>query len=109
MLFLLVCPTGARGAYQQRLVVSLVVLHRISKVERAGARRKAGGNPMAWEVARGYIIPDNAQGAHDCDLVAGRLRVAIDDGTEAGVGPGDLAVIAPGHNAWSSGNETCVF
>jgi quercetin dioxygenase-like cupin family protein len=33
----------------------------------------------------------------------------MDDGTEAGGGPGDVAVIPPGHNAWVVGDEACVM
>jgi quercetin dioxygenase-like cupin family protein len=32
-----------------------------------------------------------------------------DDGTEIEGGPGDTAVIPPGHNAWVVGNEPCVI
>jgi hypothetical protein len=33
----------------------------------------------------------------------------MDDGTEGEAGPGDIAVIPPGHNAWVVGNEPCVM
>jgi quercetin dioxygenase-like cupin family protein len=33
----------------------------------------------------------------------------MDDGTEAEGGPGDVAVIPPGHNAWVIGDEPCVM
>ena len=32
----------------------------------------------------------------------------MDDGTEEEFGPGDAAVIPPGHNAWVVGNESVV-
>ena len=32
----------------------------------------------------------------------------MDDGTEEECGPGDAAVIPPGHNAWVVGNEPVV-
>ena len=51
----------------------------------------------------------SCQGPHTCYVVAGRLRARMDDGDEAEVGPGDVAVIAPGHDAWVVGSETCVF
>jgi hypothetical protein len=41
--------------------------------------------------------------------VAGRLRVAMDDGTEEEFGPGDVAFIPPGHDAWVVGNEPAVI
>ena len=33
----------------------------------------------------------------------------MDDGTEGEAGPGDIAVIPPGHNAWVVGKEPCVM
>ena len=41
-------------------------------------------------------------------VISGRLHVVMDDGTEADYGPGDLASIPPGHNAWVLGNEPFV-
>ena len=32
----------------------------------------------------------------------------MDDGTEVQGGPGDIAVIPPGHSAWVVGDEPCV-
>ena len=36
------------------------------------------------------------------------MRVVMDDGTEEEVGPGDAAVVPPGHSAWVVGNEPVV-
>ena len=36
------------------------------------------------------------------------LKFVIDDGTEDEAGPGDTAVIPPGHNSWVVGNEPVV-
>ena len=33
----------------------------------------------------------------------------MDDGTEEEFGPGDTAVIPPGHNSWVVGNEPCIM
>lgn len=41
-------------------------------------------------------------------VLSGRLRVSMDDGTEAELGPGDVAAIAPGHDAEVLGDEPCV-
>ena len=49
---------------------------------------------------------NSCQSPHTCYMVAGRLHVVADDGMEAEIGPGDVAVIAPGHDAWVVGNET---
>ena len=40
--------------------------------------------------------------------VSGRLRVAMDDGTEMEFGPGDVSWLPPGHDAWVVGNDAVV-
>jgi len=47
--------------------------------------------------------------AHSGYVVSGMMHIVMDDGTEAEVGPGDYAIIPPGHDAWTVGNEACVF
>jgi quercetin dioxygenase-like cupin family protein len=55
-----------------------------------------------------------AAGTEKCEAnhllycVSGRMKIAHDDGTEAEIGPGDVAVIEPGHDAWVVGDEPCV-
>jgi mannose-6-phosphate isomerase-like protein (cupin superfamily) len=51
---------------------------------------------------------DSCQVAHLVFVVAGRMHLRMDDGQEGEVGPGDVAEIPPGHDAWVVGNETCV-
>ena len=51
---------------------------------------------------------DSCQAAHTCYFVAGRMKVVMDDGEEAEYGPGDFAIMAPGHDAWTVGDEPCV-
>jgi hypothetical protein len=41
-------------------------------------------------------------------IVSGKIHVAMDDGLETEFGPGDLAFIPPGHDAWVVGNESVV-
>ena len=41
-------------------------------------------------------------------MISGRIKVVMDDGSEAEFGPGDTAVVPPGHNAWVVGNEPVV-
>jgi uncharacterized cupin superfamily protein len=36
------------------------------------------------------------------------MTIAMNDGTELELKPGDAAVIAPGHDAWTVGEEACV-
>jgi len=40
---------------------------------------------------------------HTQYVIGGRLRVRMDDGFETEFGPGDVAVIPPGHDAWVVG------
>ena len=51
---------------------------------------------------------DTCQSAHLAYCVSGRMAVRMDDGTEKEIGPGDVIVIPPGHDAWVIGDEPCV-
>lgn len=51
---------------------------------------------------------DSCQVAHTLYCVSGRMHVKMDDGTETEIGPGDVATITPGHDAWVVGNDACV-
>jgi quercetin dioxygenase-like cupin family protein len=52
---------------------------------------------------------DSCQAAHMGYFMAGRMKVVMDDGEELEYGPGDFGVIPPGHDAWTMGDEPCVF
>jgi ethanolamine utilization protein EutQ (cupin superfamily) len=51
----------------------------------------------------------SCEAAHLGYIVSGRMRVAMDNGTEGIAGPGDVVSIPPGHDAEVVGEETCVF
>ena len=51
---------------------------------------------------------ESCQAAHLGYYVSGRMKVVMDDGQEAEFGPGDFAIIPPGHDAWIVGSEPCV-
>lgn len=51
---------------------------------------------------------DSCQSAHVGYYVSGRMVVRMDGGEEMEFGPGDVAVIPPGHDAWIVGDEPCV-
>ena len=51
---------------------------------------------------------DSCQAAHTGYFVSGRMKVVMDDGEEMEYGPGDFAIMAPGHDAWIIGDEPCV-
>jgi quercetin dioxygenase-like cupin family protein len=48
---------------------------------------------------------DSCQAAHAGYVLAGRLRVRLDDGSEEEFGQGDVMVVPPGHDAWVVGDE----
>ncbi len=55
-----------------------------------------------------------ALGKERCDVehvvlvVSGRCAIAMEDGTEVIVGPGDLCAVPPGHDSWVVGEEPYV-
>ena len=51
---------------------------------------------------------DSCMAHHTLYVVSGRMGVRMDDGSEFELGPGDASVIAPGHDAWTVGDEACV-
>ena len=51
---------------------------------------------------------DSCQVHHNGYVVSGRMHIKMTDGREAEVGPGDVFVCEPGHDAWIVGNEPCV-
>ena len=51
---------------------------------------------------------DSCQAAHTAYFVSGRMKVVMDDGEEMEYGPGDFAIMAPGHDAWVIGDKACV-
>ncbi|MFF0160952.1 cupin domain-containing protein [Streptomyces sp. NPDC005263] len=51
---------------------------------------------------------DSCQVHHNGYIVQGRMRIRMDDGAESEVGPGDVFVCPPGHDAWVVGDEQAV-
>ena len=51
---------------------------------------------------------DSCQAAHTGYIVAGRMKVVMDDGEEMEYGPGDFGFMPAGHDAWVLGDEPCV-
>jgi hypothetical protein len=52
---------------------------------------------------------DSCQTRHAGYCLSGQMTVRLDDGTEITVGPGDVVLIEPGHDAWTVGDEACVL
>ena len=60
------------------------------------------------ECVKPIVKTESCQASHTGYQLSGRMRVRMDDGTEMECGPGDVAVIPPGHDAWTVGNEPVV-
>jgi quercetin dioxygenase-like cupin family protein len=75
-----------------------------------GAVGRATFNPgWRWSThVKSIAKTDSCQAAHLGYYVSGRMKVVMDDGEEDEFGPGDFAVIPPGHDAWIVGEEPCV-
>jgi quercetin dioxygenase-like cupin family protein len=54
------------------------------------------------------VQTESCQAAHTGYFVSGRMKVVSDSGEEMEFGPGDFAIMEPGHDAWVVGDETCV-
>jgi mannose-6-phosphate isomerase-like protein (cupin superfamily) len=51
---------------------------------------------------------ESCQATHLLYCISGRMKIVMGDGSEGEIGPGDVASIAPGHDAWTVGNEPCL-
>ncbi|MER6561211.1 cupin domain-containing protein [Streptomyces sp. NPDC001027] len=60
------------------------------------------------ESLAGIMGTDTCMIHHNGYVVSGRMRVAMDEGGESELGPGDVFVVPPGHDAWVVGDEQCV-
>ena len=51
---------------------------------------------------------DSCQATHLLYCLSGRMQVETSSGEQGEIGPGDIAAIEPGHDAWVVGDEPCV-
>jgi quercetin dioxygenase-like cupin family protein len=51
---------------------------------------------------------EQCEATHLLYCVSGQMKVVHQDGSEGEIGPGDVAAIEPGHDAWVVGDEPCV-
>ena len=95
-----------RQDIQQRMVQLLAPLQRCLR----GAVGRATFLPgWRWsEHVKPIAKTDSCQAAHMGYFISGRMKVVMDDGEEMEFGPGDFAIMAPGHDAWTVGDEPCV-
>jgi uncharacterized cupin superfamily protein len=52
---------------------------------------------------------ESCQVRHTGICLSGQLTIRFDDGQEITIGPGDVLVAEPGHDAWTLGDEPCVL
>lgn len=63
----------------------------------------------SWDkCVKPIVKTDSCKAPHTSYMVSGRMKIVMDDGTEEEYGPGDAALIPPGHNAWVIGDEPVV-
>ena len=58
---------------------------------------------------KNYAGTDSCQLPHVALVISGTLRVVMDDGSQQDFSKNDVMLLPPGHDAWSVGNEACVF
>jgi quercetin dioxygenase-like cupin family protein len=56
-----------------------------------------------------HVSSDLCTRRHAGYVVSGRLHVVASDGGQEELEPGDVVIIEPGHDAWTVGDEPCVF
>ncbi|WP_254544738.1 hypothetical protein [Halomarina pelagica] len=63
-----------------------------------------------WERDEKRLVGTNScQNSHVLYVVAGRLGLRLEDGTEHELSPGDVATVPPGHVGWTIGDEELVY
>jgi len=56
-----------------------------------------------------YAGTESCQLPHVALVLSGTLRVVMDNGSQQDFSKNDVMLLPPGHDAWSVGNEPCVF
>jgi uncharacterized cupin superfamily protein len=63
-----------------------------------------------WSTSVKPIVKTTScEAPHTQYIISGQLKIAMDDGQEELLSPGDAAVIPPGHDAWVVGNKPVVL
>ena len=58
---------------------------------------------------KSYAGTDSCTLPHVALVLSGVLRVVMDDGSVQAFGKNDVMLLPPGHDAWTVGDEPCVF
>ena len=84
------------------------------ELDRAQAQSITVGGVTVWRFVfepgwryTEHFEPEPCTAPHAGYIIGGRLRVRMADGTEGEAGPGEVLIIAPGHDAWTIGDESC--
>lgn len=56
-----------------------------------------------------YAGTETCELPHVALVQSGRIKISMDDGSEEEFGPNDVMMLPPGHDAWTVGEEPCVF
>jgi uncharacterized cupin superfamily protein len=51
---------------------------------------------------------DSCQVNHNGYVESGSMHIVMDSGEEFDIGPGDVFVCPPGHDAWTTSSEACI-
>lgn len=60
------------------------------------------------ECVKPTVGTPSCQAPHFNYIISGQIMISMDDGKQKILGPGDVALIEPGHDAWVVGDEPCV-
>jgi len=81
----------------------------VVRIDGTTAARFAFEPGWKWsECVKPVAGTDSCQARHVGVVQSGSIHVAHEDGTEVDIGPGDVYVIEPGHDAWVNGDERFV-
>lgn len=68
------------------------------------------GPGWKWsEHVKPLVGTESCQVPHFAYVISGHFHYVMDDGTESDLGPGDITITPPGHDAWVVGDEPCVL
>src|SRR3990172_862954 len=82
----------------------------VVKLEEVQVMRTTFEPGWRWsESVKPIAKTDSCQVLHIGYVISGRMVVRMDDGSTAELGPGDVGVIPPGHDAWIVGDVPCVM
>ena len=58
---------------------------------------------------KGYVGTESCQLPHVALVLSGKLHVVMDDSSSEDFNKNIVMLVPPGHDAWTVGDETCVF